>query len=223
MNNTKRRATALIAATCIAGAAVTAAPALAQPVSSPLPASPAATGGTGGEEIFRAVLLGEGPLAQKLAASNPELLSKLASAYPQNNTPQALAAGNLIVDKINAKNPGYFAQFKSATTSGDPYAVEAAINDGPVQIRSAGITTKEIETEAPECGVFPFVALAVFHVAAAVTTVGGAVFELAAVAANAVYAQNVLWPNAERANGTASSLDRDRFMGQLTKSLQNVG
>jgi SdpC family antimicrobial peptide len=146
-------------------------------------------------DIFRAVFFLQGPLSDGLYdGTQIEQIPDFDLIVEEANHPDAVTMVDGVVDDIEATDPEYFTTFGEAMTSGDPHAVQAAIEAGRVLISEtptaiAAAQTLE-ETYVPGemgtmCGTVVVVG-AFFVLAAGVFAVAGAVLWLVAGAGQAV-------------------------------------
>lgn len=77
-----------------------------------------------GKELFRTIAFGQGRLADALRTTS----AGVALYQPENNTPERILATDAVLDRIAAADAGYFADFASKLSSGDPFVVSAALD-----------------------------------------------------------------------------------------------
>lgn len=204
------------AALCVAAAPVATANAFGTSAR-PAAAAPAVSAKTDGENVFRGLFFGQGEVGEDLAEL--ELFSE-ARKHLDNSSPEEVRASNVVIELINKRSPGFFADFSQKTRSGDPRQVEKAVTDSQNMLMAIA---KDDKSATPVengqlCGVTVAVGAAVVHVAAVVTAAGAAVTVTVAVGANFVKAKNWFW-SAEPATGDDTPLSKDEAVAQVTQAL----
>ncbi|MFD5479968.1 sporulation delaying protein family toxin [Streptomyces hawaiiensis] len=171
---------------------------------------------TDGENVFRGLFFGQGEVGEGLAKL--ELFSE-ARKHIDNNTPEEIRASNVVVELINKRSPGFFADLSEKARSGDPRQVEKAVTDAQNMLLAVAKDKSATPVENGQlCGVTVAVGAAVVHVAAVVTAAGAAVTVTVAVGANFVKAKNWFW-SSEPTTGDDTPLSRDEAVAQVTQAL----
>ena len=111
-------------------------------------------GGASGQQLFLAVVFGQGELAKELG--NRAVLADFYKAgYVDNNGPQQIAAANQVVESIAAKDPGYFAGFARAVRSGSPYVVSDAVAGVEQEFQKVGLQVDTPTVPGPAAATRP--------------------------------------------------------------------
>ncbi len=166
-----------------------------------------------GQEIFRGLFFGQGDVASNLS-EDPNFLG-IKEGMSANNSPDAIAASEVLLTQIDEHNGSFFEEFSEQARSGNPRQVKAALADGVAALEGAGITLEEQEV-SPDCWVTVFVGAALVHAAAVVTAAGFAVTVVAVAGANVFYATN--WVKGKNSNSN-NELSLDQSVADLTRSL----
>lgn len=205
-------------AVCLAAApAATAEPATKSAVSTAK--APAVSVKADGEDVFRGLFFAQGKVGQELA--HLDLFAE-ARQHLDNDSYDEIRASNAVVELINKKSPGFFAEFSGNVRSGNPRQVEQAVIDAQNMLLS--VAQKAGTSATPEengqlCGVTVAVGAAVVHVAAVITAAGAVVTVTVAVGANFVKGKNWFW-SPEPTAGDGSQLSRDEAVAQVTEALK---
>lgn len=180
------------------------------------PSSPSGSESTKytGEDIYRGVFFGQGPVAVELAKKSS--FSDLAASLDKSNTPVVDAGATTVIDQISSAQPDFFNEFGKALNSGSPRQVQAALEDGSTALEEVDGASVDRTDRAQDCGVTVAVAGAVVHVGALVTAAAGAVTVTVAVGANVVYAQNWFWGGDSAGTDT---LSQEQATAELTDAL----
>ncbi|MEU1312726.1 sporulation delaying protein family toxin [Streptomyces cinnamoneus] len=213
------------AAVCITGATAAAAPssvAHAQTVKA-APAKPAPNAAENGKAVFQGLFFGQGKVGAELAKS--PMFSDMRKELAKADAKDSARVAQIVTDAVDAKYPGFFADFGKKARSGDPRKVESAVNDAQAKLLSIAKKTDAKDSAQPVqngqmCGTFVAVAGAVVHVAAAVTAAAAAVTVTVAVGANFVKAKNWFWSVAPKDDTTA--LGHDEAVATVTKILKTA-
>ncbi|WP_353945226.1 sporulation delaying protein family toxin [Streptomyces sp. HUAS MG91] len=168
--------------------------------------------GTGqdGRDIFAGLFFVQGEIGQQFAGM-PEY-TEAEKNYEANNTAEAKAAADRVMDVIAEADPEFFAGYSSDLRSGDPRKVEAGMADAVTLLNKlADEDAKELGTGDAKCVVS---VLAVQSLV--VVTTGGA-----AAVSVAVVAQAWKWVvNASRSTTPGSSdLEKDQKIADITRLL----
>ncbi|MCS0601410.1 sporulation delaying protein family toxin [Streptomyces sp. LP11] len=172
-----------------------------------------------GEDVFRGLFFAQGKVGQELA--HLDLFAE-ARQHLDNDSYDEIRASNAVVELINKKSPGFFAEFSGNVRSGNPRQVEQAVIDAQNMLLS--VAQKAGTSATPEengqlCGVTVAVGAAVVHVAAVITAAGAVVTVTVAVGANFVKGKNWFW-SPEPTAGDGSQLSRDEAVAQVTEALK---
>lgn len=202
MDNLRRSVILAVAAVVGVGGAVT----VAQEDIEPLRVPPPAPQTLSGQEVFRAVVFSQGPLAKQLA-DQPSLKNFYGASYAVSNDSKQLAAVDKVIKRISVEDPSYFTRFTGAVRSGNPYIVSDALDGVESELQKVGFSSSEI--------VDPFRAGNVnvntsftqnMH-----TTVNIALTE------NIAVNTNLMWPRPASSSGT---LPREIAVGRITETLR---
>ncbi|MFF9981200.1 MULTISPECIES: sporulation delaying protein family toxin [Streptomyces] len=222
--NIKQRGTLLVAGMTAAALCVAAAPsAVANPTAEPVKAAAAAapvSAKADGEQVFRGLFFGQGEVGRGL--SQLDLFAE-ARQHLDNDDLDEIRASNAVIDLINKRSPGFFAELSAKTRSGDPRKVEKAVTDAQDMLLSVA---QKSDTATPVengqlCGVTVAVGAAVVHVAAVVTAAGAVVTVTVAVGANFVKGKNWFW-SPQPTTGDGTPLSKDEAVAQVTKALKTA-
>lgn len=195
------------------------APALASDSASPakpvvVPTNAISSPHADGRDFVASFFLGAGSMTDEL--SEIPSLSGLTELYEAEKSPEQQEAIEQILDQVDAANPGLYERVSEEIRSGDPYQVEAAINEtsDAINAQVAELADEVSEEEIEDAAISPqlvVVVVVVFHAGALVTGV-----VVAAVGA-AVVAGAVLWTNGKSAN--VSQANREAMISDLTATL----
>lgn len=146
-----------------------------------------------------------------------------ARQHLDNDDLDEIRASNAVIDLINKRSPGFFAELSAKTRSGDPRKVEKAVTDAQDMLLSVA---QKSDTATPVengqlCGVTVAVGAAVVHVAAVVTAAGAVVTVTVAVGANFVKGKNWFW-SPQPTTGDGTPLSKDEAVAQVTKALKTA-
>jgi SdpC family antimicrobial peptide len=172
-----------------------------------------------GKTIFRAVYLGIGPLAAKLAKLDEFSAMRSIPHDAKSENSRAHAAA-ILVPGINSVDPAFFADLSNAVRKGTPYDVEQVLARGNALVEKvAKVDSRStLGTVKPTCGAVAVIAVVVAHVAAAVTA-GAIAVEAAAVAGQVVvYAQVWLWG----ATPGATQLSKEQALSSMITSIRTA-
>jgi SdpC family antimicrobial peptide len=100
------------------------------------------------QDVFRAVVFGQGALAQQLG-DQPSLRDFYRAGYAANNDVKQLAAADEVMQRISTADPSYFTRFAGAVRSGNPFVVSDALSGVPPVLQKVGLSTDDI-TEASQ-------------------------------------------------------------------------
>ncbi|WP_176712020.1 sporulation delaying protein family toxin [Streptomyces sp. DI166] len=220
--NIKQRGILAVAGVTAAALCVAAAPtAIADTTSTsakPAAVATAASAKSDGENVFRGLFFGQGKVGENLAEL--ELFSA-ARQHVGNDSPDEVRASNAVIELINKKSPGFFADLSRKTRSGDPRQVEKAVSSAQEMLLAVARTDKSAapRENGQRCGVTVAVGAAVVHVAAVVTAAGAVVTVTVAVGANFVKGKNWFW-SAKPTSGDETPLSKDEAVAQVTKALK---
>ncbi|MBK8868493.1 MAG: hypothetical protein IPN45_10635 [Actinomycetales bacterium] len=159
-----------------------------------------------GVEIFRGLFFGIGPVA----SSFPELTRGSGSESAALTT-----LADTVVTAVNRANPGFFATFAAAMTSGKRVQVSKALVDAQTKVNAA-LSQQYGKTPTVDAG-----ADCVFAFAVAVVTLVAA--GNVAYAVNAVRTGNVAWHVNwfwSAASGSRSAIDQERWVGAIATTLR---
>ncbi|GGZ86767.1 hypothetical protein GCM10010329_03290 [Streptomyces spiroverticillatus] len=174
-----------------------------------------------GRAVFGGLYFGQGQVGESLSRS--PLFSDLRKGLAQNDKAESVKVADALMDRIDAKHPGFFAEFSRKSRSGDPRRVEAAVNDGQAKL-VAELTKGDKSARVPEngqrCGATVAVAAAAVHVAAVFTAAGAVVTVTVAVGANFVKAKNWFWSVAPQ--GADGALGHDEAVASVTNLLKTA-
>jgi len=109
-------------------------------------------GAASDQELFRAVVFGQGELAKELG-NRPVLSDFYTAGYVDNNGPEQIAAANQVVESIAAKDPGFFAGFAQALRSGSPYIVSDAVAGVEPELQRIGLRVDTPTVPGPAASV----------------------------------------------------------------------
>ncbi|KUN87777.1 hypothetical protein AQJ66_09090 [Streptomyces bungoensis] len=182
-------------------------------------ASSSVSAKTDGENVFRGLFFGQGKVGERLATLD---LFADARKHVRNDSPEQVRAANAVIDLIDKRSPGFFAELSAKTRSGDPRQVEQAVTKAQAMLLSVahkGDKAANPVENGQKCGVTVAVAAAVVHVAAVLTAAGAVVTVTVAVGANFVKGKNWFW-SAEPTAGDGSQLSRDEAVAQVTEALK---
>lgn len=171
-----------------------------------------------GRDVYRGIFFGQGEVAEQLAET--ESFSAMKEGMALNNTPEAQATADTLMDIIEENSPGFFDRFGIGVLSGNPMRVQSALEDGTKQLETAAVTIEQddamVEPMSPVA-----VVVAVVHVLAAVTAGNLAAAVNVATGGNWVYAQNWLWGgNSATTAADAPSLTKEQAIAELTSALR---
>ncbi|MER5938258.1 sporulation delaying protein family toxin [Streptomyces sp. NPDC001928] len=220
--NIKQRGILAVAGITAAALCVAAAPtALADTTSTsakPAAVAPATSAKTDGENVFRGLFFGQGKAGKDLAEL--ELFSQ-ARQHIGNDSPDENRASDAVIELINKRSPGFFADLSRKSRSGDPRQVEKAVTAAQDMLLAVAKTDKSATPveKGQRCGVTVAVGAAVVHVAAVVTAAGAVVTVTVAVGANFVKGKNWFW-SAKPTSGDETPLSKDEAVAQVTKALK---
>ncbi|MGW7102481.1 sporulation delaying protein family toxin [Streptomyces sp. NPDC054838] len=181
-------------------------------------ASPSVSAKADGEKVFRGLFFGQGQVGTRL--SQLDLFAE-ARQHLDNDDLEEVRASNAVIDLINKRSPGFFAELSTQTRSGDPRKVEKAVTDAQNMLLS--VAQKDDKATPVEngqlCGVTVAVGAAVVHIAAVVTAAGAVVTVTVAVGANFVKGKNWFW-SPQPTTGDGTPLSKDEAVAQVTKALK---
>jgi len=168
-----------------------------------------------GETIFRGVLLDDGPVAKLF----PEFWEKASIARYQKlaaergSQEQAAIAKQKIIDFLRAQDPTFFSRFGIEMQSGDPIRIQQAITEAASRLQkqirsqfaspSATSDVRPIDVDIDTVYYYYY-----YYYAAA-----------AAVVVITIAAAVVAVLDAEDPNSSASSLQKDVYVGQIAQRL----
>lgn len=177
----------------------------------------AASAKTDGEDLFRGLFFGQGKVGRELAEL--ELFADARKSL-DNDSLDEIRASNIVVELINKRSSGFFADFSAKARSGDPRQVEKAVTDAQHMLLAVakGKSATPVE-DGQLCGVTVAVAAAVVHVAAVITAAGAVVTVTVAVGANFVKGKNWFW-SSEPTSGDGTPLSQDEAVAQVTQALK---
>ncbi|MET7852276.1 sporulation delaying protein family toxin [Streptomyces avermitilis] len=185
----------------------------------PAAAVSAASAKTDGENVFRGLFFGQGKVGRELAVL--DLFSE-ARQYIDNDSPDEIRASNIVVELINKRAPGFFADLSTTARSGDPRQVEKAVTDAQNMLLTVAKSTSAKPAEDGQlCGVTVAVAAAVVHVAAVITAAGAVITVTVAAGANFVKGKNWFW-SADPTSGDGTPLSQDEAVAQVTQALKTA-
>ncbi|MFD4245814.1 sporulation delaying protein family toxin [Streptomyces sp. NPDC058525] len=220
--NIKQRGILIVAGVTAAALCVAAAPsamAESNAVSGKtLAAAPSVSAKLDGENVFRGLFFGQGEVGRGL--SQLDLFAE-ARQHLDNDDLEEIRASNAVIDLINKRSPGFFADLSAKTRSGDPRQVEKAVIGAQDMLLS--VAQKDDKAAPVEngqlCGVTVAVGAAVVHIAAVVTAAGAVVTVTVAVGANFVKGKNWFW-SPQPTTGDGTPLSKDEAVAQVTKALK---
>lgn len=216
--NIKQRGILAAAGITAAALCVSAAPsAMAGTSAKPAVAVSAVSAKADGENVFRGLFFGQGKVGRELA--DLDLFSE-ARQYIDNDSPDEIRASDIVVELIDKRSPGFFADLSTKARSGDPRQVEKAVTDAQHMLLAVAKnkSAKPVE-DGQLCGVTVAVAAAVVHVAAVITAAGAVVTVTVAVGANFVKGKNWFW-SSEPTSGDGTPLSQDEAVAQVTQALK---
>ncbi|MFI0774748.1 sporulation delaying protein family toxin [Streptomyces sp. NPDC021212] len=175
-----------------------------------------------GENVFRGVFFGQGKVGRELAKL--ELFSE-ARKHLDNNSADEVRASDAVIELINKRSPGFFADLSGRARSGDPHQVEKAVTDAQNMLLAVAKDNKGKSAAPVEngqlCGVTVAVGAAVVHIAAVITAAGAVVTVTLAVGANFVKGKNWVFSE-EPTAGDDTPLSRDEAIAQVTQALKTA-
>ncbi|WP_405448154.1 sporulation delaying protein family toxin [Streptomyces erythrochromogenes] len=181
-------------------------------------AAPSVSAKADGENVFRGLFFGQGEVGRGL--SQLDLFAE-ARQHLDNDDLDEVRASNAVIDLINKRSPGFFADLSAKTRSGDPRQVEKAVTGAQDMLLS--VAQKDDKAAPVEngqlCGVTVAVGAAVVHIAAVVTAAGAVVTVTVAVGANFVKGKNWFW-SPQPTTGDGTPLSKDEAVAQVTKALK---
>ncbi|MEU5430459.1 sporulation delaying protein family toxin [Streptomyces olivoreticuli] len=172
-----------------------------------------------GKAVFKGLFFGQGKVGAELAKS--PLFSDIRKQMAKNNPEDTEKISKAIVDSMNAKYPGFFADFSKKTRSGDPRKVETAVNAAQTKLLTVVKTSDKSAQSVSAgqmCGTVVAVAGALVHIGAAVTAAAAVVTVTVAVGANFVKGKNWFWSVAP--DGEKTALGHDMAVASVTKILK---
>ncbi|MET7456774.1 hypothetical protein ABZT03_33790 [Streptomyces sp. NPDC005574] len=183
----------------------------------PAAAAPAVSAKTDGENVFRGLFFAQGQVGHDLA--DLDLFSQ-ARQHIDNEDLDEVRASNAVIELINKRSAGFFADFSARARSGDPRQVEAAVGDAQHMLLSVAQNKSATPVEDGQlCGVTVAVAAALVHVAAVITAAGAVVTVTVAVGANFVKGKNWFW-SSQPTTGDGTPLSKDEAIAQVTRALK---
>ncbi|OWL95507.1 hypothetical protein CBQ26_12175 [Deinococcus indicus] len=83
-----------------------------------------------GQQIFKGVVLGSGPVAELFPEiwKSEQYLAALREVTPEQMAERTVLEDQLMAD-VETKFPGFFAEYKTEMTSGDPYRVQRIVRE----------------------------------------------------------------------------------------------
>ncbi|MFE7933363.1 hypothetical protein ACFU6S_32515 [Streptomyces sp. NPDC057456] len=221
--NIKQRGILAVAGVTAAALCVTVAPsAMADTFGTserPAAAAPAVSAKTDGENVFRGLFFAQGQVGRDLADLD---LFAQARQHLDNEDLDEVRASNAVIELINKRSAGFFADFGIRARSGDPRQVEAAVADAQHMLLSAAQNKSATPVENGQlCGVTVAVGAAVVHIAAVITAAGAVVTVTVAVGANFVKGKNWFWSPQPTA-GDGTPLSKDEAVAQVTRALKTA-
>ncbi|WP_314225671.1 hypothetical protein [Streptomyces zaehneri] len=185
----------------------------------PAAAAPAVSAKTDGENVFRGLFFAQGQVGRDLA--DLDLFSQ-AREHVDNEDLDEVRASNAVIELINKRSAGFFADFGIRARSGDPRQVEAAVADAQHMLLSVAQNKSATPVENGQlCGVTVAVGAAVVHIAAVITAAGAVVTVTVAVGANFVKGKNWFWSPQPTA-GDGTPLSKDEAVAQVTRALKTA-
>ncbi|WDZ86562.1 hypothetical protein [Micromonospora cathayae] len=194
----------------------------ARPAEDRAPATVAATSTVGttadGAALVRGVFFMQGEVGRKLERLPYVFMD--AENLRKNRSARAVEGVNRLIGAAEAARPGMLASFSTRMRSGDPYQVEAALNDAGAALRAvmvdqpmtlSGEEEEEVDTAAT------------VHTATTVVNVGAAVVALAVfVAVAAVLVLVALINTPEEPPGGYRTLETERLMALFATELRTI-
>ncbi|MFI5966527.1 hypothetical protein ACIA8J_30765 [Streptomyces asoensis] len=221
--NVKQRGILAVAGVTAAALCVTVAPSamadssgvFARPAAA-ASAAPAVSAKTDGENVFRGLFFAQGQVGRDLADLD---LFAQARQHLDNEDLDEVRASNAVIELINKRSAGFFADFGTRARSGDPRQVEAAVADAQHMLLSVAQNKSATPVENGQlCGVTVAVGAAVVHIAAVITAAGAVVTVTVAVGANFVKGKNWFW-SPQPTTGDGTPLSKDEAVAQVTRAL----
>lgn len=89
-------------------------------------------------ELFDGLILGMGPVAEQHPELNPATIAPaVARDQDEKDEKASRELATRLVDNIEAENPGFLPSFATNVTSGDPYVVQASVEDAAQKLVDA--------------------------------------------------------------------------------------
>lgn len=171
-------------------------------------------GRSDGQELYRAIFFAEGPRAEELAAHFDDQAYYSAVQENRSDDKKRQAYSELVnraVTDIEAADPSFFEGFAERITSGDPYKVEASINEAEDLTKHAVPELGQIDTGGDQGTCF---AVVIWSAAVAVNYVAGLNIETAAF----VHHKFKLAKN-KQLSGDSGSYSKEKLVADLAQAL----
>jgi SdpC family antimicrobial peptide len=167
--------------------------------------SPVSTARYSGEDIFRAVVFGQGTLARGLGGL----------VEPVPATPEVQLEIDRLSSKMSTLDPTFFADFATRAQSGDVFQVSDAFEDLDAHVSEA-LSALGYTSAARDGSITPQCITVVLFAAAALVVGGVAVLTVAAVATTALYSTKTKVISGPSAT---EGLSKEKLLMSLTSAL----
>lgn len=144
--------------------------------------------GYSGEDLFKGLLLGQGPVADLFPEVWNDVKEFREQAIPPEEFEKAQLAmsdyADAMIETIAAEDPGFFDAFAAEIQSGDHLRVESAVYDGAEKLvdviaKDLGVAPEDLKPFDPQ-GLFPIIVVVVLAAAVAVLSLAVLATQLAA-------------------------------------------